>query len=788
MSMEEVRCPLCGKPNPAELEVCQFCEARLKPLTGAGNSELEDWLGSLRSGSSGESQTPSTPSWERSEDDSADWLASLRKEPDVDDGKAQESGETEWWAPPPGTDAQDEGFPDWLADIRSQAVDAEPAAPPQAARPDRPTASAPLPREDAEPDWLQRVRARKQEDEGTPPEEPAASTDEPLPDWLAGLGGAAAQEASQEQLPDWLSSSETPLPAPGMQPPSDDIPEWLLGRQRSQDAQGEPQAEAEVPDWLTGLSQETASPDMAEAEADAGRGDQAGWFTGLEQPAAEEPAAPPASIFSAPQDAELPSWLSGLAAAVPEQAPPDAEQEESEAAGILFDEQADGAPSSSAPPFEGERPSQPLSGRALDGTISPFTEDLPGWEEEPLAGEEASEPVLHDEPGLARAEMPSWLEAMRPVEAAAPVIPLRSQDEQKVISSGPLAGLRGVLPADAEIASQRAPAAYTLKLQLNDTHQAQAEMLEKMVKKEGTPRELRESPVISSQQLLRLVVFFALVAAVLAQSVFGLVSVPAPAPSSAVFSARAAVDSLTAGAPVLVAVDYPAGFSGEMEAVASGLLDHLMIKGTYLALVSSQPAGPALAEHLIGTANAAGGHTYNEIGQYANLGYIPGGTAGLFAFVHSPRRVVPFALNSNGEHDPWKTGPLANVNAISDFGLVIVITNDPENARAWVEQTRTGLAEKPLLMLVSAQAEPVVRPYYEGKPQLVNGMLAGVAGGAAYEASLVRSGMGGRYWAVLGPGVNLAVIMILLFGVLGWVIDRFGQSKGSPSSRKESAS
>ena len=30
-------------------------------------------------------------------------------------------------------------------------------------------------------------------------------------------------------------------------------------------------------------------------------------------------------------------------------------------------------------------------------------------------------------------------------------------------------------------------------------------------------------------------------------------------------------------------------------------------------------------------------------------------------------------------------------------------------------------------MLVSAQAEPVVRPYYEGKPQLVNGMLAGVA-------------------------------------------------------------
>ena len=31
--MAEIKCPMCSKPNPEELDVCQFCEARLKPLT-----------------------------------------------------------------------------------------------------------------------------------------------------------------------------------------------------------------------------------------------------------------------------------------------------------------------------------------------------------------------------------------------------------------------------------------------------------------------------------------------------------------------------------------------------------------------------------------------------------------------------------------------------------------------------------------------------------------------------------------------------------------------------------
>ena len=55
--MTEIRCPMCGKPNPENLDVCQFCQARLKPLISPASSdgglfpedlesddELPDWL------------------------------------------------------------------------------------------------------------------------------------------------------------------------------------------------------------------------------------------------------------------------------------------------------------------------------------------------------------------------------------------------------------------------------------------------------------------------------------------------------------------------------------------------------------------------------------------------------------------------------------------------------------------------------------------------------------------------------------------------------------------------
>ena len=54
--MAEIRCPMCGKPNPENLDICQYCQARLKPLIAStpsdsiipdqsnSDSELPDWF------------------------------------------------------------------------------------------------------------------------------------------------------------------------------------------------------------------------------------------------------------------------------------------------------------------------------------------------------------------------------------------------------------------------------------------------------------------------------------------------------------------------------------------------------------------------------------------------------------------------------------------------------------------------------------------------------------------------------------------------------------------------
>src|SRR5512133_2666357 len=63
--MADIRCPMCGKPNPDDLEICQFCQARLKParssetggpaasslfgsLAASEDDELPEWLRDLR--------------------------------------------------------------------------------------------------------------------------------------------------------------------------------------------------------------------------------------------------------------------------------------------------------------------------------------------------------------------------------------------------------------------------------------------------------------------------------------------------------------------------------------------------------------------------------------------------------------------------------------------------------------------------------------------------------------------------------------------------------------------
>jgi hypothetical protein len=80
-----------------------------------------------------------------------------------------------------------------------------------------------------------------------------------------------------------------------------------------------------------------------------------------------------------------------------------------------------------------------------------------------------------------------------------------------------------------------------------------------------------------------------------------------------------------------------------------------------------------------------------------------------------------------------------------------------------------------MVMVLSAGAEPMVRPYFESLEPQVDGILTGLPAALAYEQLNERPGQAQARWNAFGSGV-LAVELILavglVYGLVEWVIER----------------
>jgi hypothetical protein len=789
--MAEVRCPMCGKSNPDDLDVCQYCQARLKPLVippspeeSFGETPSPGPVEEPPAEKTPSEEPPSQPDWLQ-----PDWLQSLRQ-----GGGAGELGEQS----EPG-EPESEELPDWTADEgeEAEAKESEPEG-------------LITPGESAEAtDWLDSLRPRSHierekpepsDESSSEPTSESASEPTPAPDWLSD------EKQPQEDIPEWLErirsrqKSEGPQETPplegaeaeeflaglragvptGEEPPVEpqtpeftdrridegvEIPAWLEDFAQTE-PEGEQEGEApETPDWLKGEEFPPIPAKPGEAFIAPAPG----------APAPGEPSEQPPFAPPPPEEVEEPEWLAELekSAGFEEEVESPAEGEANLKPEWLEDVEGEppfveAPPAEVPPPPEGETKVVPPF--TLDEeSVSLLGEETPGWLKgapPPEKPPEISPPPVSEE-GIAPAELPTWLEAMRPVEAAAPSAPVVDDRDRLIESSGPLAGLRGILPAEPEIALQKKAPTYSVKLQVPEGQQSHATILADQVKSEGIPRPVPRGPVISSQAILRVVIFVILLAAISIPALGGEFGIALPELPAEIITARNLVNAVPDNGNVLLAVDYQPGFSGEMDAAAASLLDHLMIKGAYLTLVSTSTTGPAQAEHLVRAVNLQMGHHYQDINQYANLGYIAGGASGLRSFAESPRQIMPYALDGT---TVWADGRLASINALSGFDLLVVITESPETARNWIEQVEPKLGNTPLLMVVSAQLEPLVRPYYDGYPKQVDGLVSGLSGGAAYESTMPRPGLARRFWDAFSFSLPTAVLLILIGGLVNIVI------------------
>ncbi|NWG35254.1 MAG: hypothetical protein HXY42_12490 [Chloroflexi bacterium] len=809
--MAEIRCSACGKNNPDFLDSCQFCQSPLIPEsklfigeeptkkdTGELEEILPDWLKDVRQqGKNAEAgddsfrvQTqPRVPKdeppdllagllsqSETDEEEIPDWLAGIAassekpslSKPSSDEGPPAffaglDQPEKQTVAPTPSESKPDE-IPDWmraeektskqhddLSARLSQPSSAEPVEETDWAKTfasfDSFAEEPAVQKEPEDLSWLRELEASSKEMSETPMPQargseftPAASNEDLS--WLNELGGISAP-AFEEPAPPSSSSAEEDL-------------SWLTNLGGATAPASEPQAPSQSSssnaelDWLSDLQEATNLP-SAPAFADTGE-----LNSGLGIPPSSKPfqTAPLNELLGDESIKDVtPDWLKNALEESSMPAPGSVSMDwfserekpgETKAEDLFASSQGEAV--SSQPAFDFSLGDSSAAVQDLDAL---FNVEMPDW----LAGgQEGGAPPSQQEAkdsapafaenALSPVELPSWVQAMRPVDSALEET-AASVTDQITETQGPLAGFRGIIPA-FPIGSSLRPKALSLKLQVTGEQQTGASLLEQIIASETTVQPQKEQAAVSSQRVLRWVLsgLFLMVLG----AVIGLGSKTMPIYASATHSELSSlIATIPENAPVLVVVDYEPSFAGELEATAGPLLDQLALsRRAAFSFISMSPTGSALADRLI-LNTGVGGLGYQPNLNYFHLGFLPGGSSGVLAFIENPE------------------------NDFTRFEGVILITDHAESGRVWVEQLQAAgpeIAAKPLLLVASAQAGPLLQPYVSAGQADV--MIHGLYDAAKYEfVNNSRPGTARAYWDAFGSGILLAVFAILSGGVWG---------------------
>jgi hypothetical protein len=519
-----------------------------------------------------------------------------------------------------------------------------------------------------------------------------------------------AVEEEAEELPDWLQElrpePEAPLPTPAEAeaPPSveeeaEEPPDWLreLGLELEApptpaEAEARPLAveaelEEEAPEWLEGLGL------MAEPEGELpvfreeGEGEKRVVAperfeevpAGEEMPAEEAAEAPPTVLgVEVPTD-EVPDWLKELG-------PPVAAEK---------------------PPVEEEAPLPP----------TPVEEVSP-----PVAAEEALEVEE-----LAQAEIPAWLQELRPREAEEGVAGVLGVIEA-VETTGLLAGIRGVLPTEPIVSGpHKAPPAPTAAVTVGPE---QANLFREIITQEPVPVAELIAPRrarIWGGVLRRLIYLLIALAVIVPLFGGGGWFGEAELPSGAATDFYNAIQNLPSNSVVLLAFDYDPSTAAEMDRLAEPILWHLMDRKVRLMAVSLLPTGPAVAGNLLD--RVAGEHGEYQYGQnYVNLGYIPGQAAAPSELASDLRALVP--QDYQQRKSLGELPATQDVNGIQDVSLIIELAAQQRTLQWWIEQVGSQ-HQVEIMAAVSAAVEPTATPYHNSG-QLV-GLISGLPSAAQYE-------------------------------------------------------
>jgi hypothetical protein len=720
-----IYCSHCGTKNRDGSKFCNNCGARLAPESGlrcpmcSTPNPVENVfcvscgarLVPLTAASMPESKAPPPPIKG----------LSLPAKPEVTDESTEKEESKGPLEPTSAEPLSAEDVPDWIARLRG--VEGEEPSTAEESETTEPKS------EGNAPDWMTRLReAQPPEDTYTWPPEPRP--EDQIPDWMKqSTEEPAAAETetaamADEEIPDWLKqppspeaepAAEPPEVKPIVEPPSSETaerekPDWLTEQEQTPAASVPPTIdENQLPDWL----KPPVAESISEAEGEAESAEEAIETTKEIKPAE--------SIKSAQATEPLIESL-----------------EESETTKSL---EAQPAGPATAEPREDE--------------------EIPDWLRTAAAAPKATTPTPEIEPAQP-GEVPAWVAALKPTElAAAPPSPSLASDQLEV--SGPLEGLRGVLPLAVAIAEPH-KIAEAPKPSQSESGKIFESILATPPQSAAAPSKsprfvLTMRPFIYGLLLLAVLVPF-LLPFDLTQSTFNIAGTPA----AEFFDT---LQKIPANSTVLLSFDYDPSLAGEMDLQATAIARDLIKRNVKILAVSTLDTGPQMARRILDPiASQASNYTY---GTNYLIVYLPGHEAGLAQLATAGLATTTDFVNQKSVAQFLTT---ARIRDLSDLSMVIELAGTEEPLKTWVEQVqpRTGVR---ISAAVSAAVEPKARAYRNSLQ--LTAMMAGLLGAAQFEALDNQPGL-----AVISVNAQTAAqLVIVFFIVLGNIVFWISRARGT---------
>lgn len=803
--MEKRLCPICSRLNGPQDTHCWFCNAELPPVS-AQESQASDWMEDLKNedltfgnalepGKSGSEVSKTTKD---SEGFTPDWLQRIRAK-EAEERAEKKANEERYWA----EKKNHEGLPDWLQSLNEDAAgnsneieDTTPAIEPVENEPLKEPETKPVTSTPLGDDWLESLKSWQPPDEEKPvPENNQPTSDvlstgfdqeipgapvfeEPMPDlepdvtvpdsnFDFGKIFSLVEEGPIAEVPmviepspeETISEVETPFSAQ-----DSTIPEGLNPLDRifetTQDST-ELQKVEPITEPVDSLLNDAASKEPFLESID-----DVLPFTNNVQSNEEE-------NEQTPFTSELPL--------------PDLSTPLDESSKFLQDDASTttdaSKPSSVVSPFDipisdsGESPF-----KADENLIEPFKiDDLPEWLADAQSGQKPSTPVKSRSrrpavddgtPRPEKGKLPVWLASRRPVEAVDLSASLEEPAQGEEVSEIEK-NVASVAAGAAHAAIAGKPVELGEGLKITNRQKTNAALLSVITTSIEITDETSRSPMALGKQsiwrTLLALVFIAI--AVLGGTIFKENYLqPELFPEEVVHTFNL-VNTIPVDKPILIAGDFEAGFAGEIRLTFQPILEHLMRKDLNFALMAVNPVDSALLEDQI-TRGLSAVPTYAVANKVVDLGYFPGGGIAIQTMGNSFSYAVQLTadLASTSTHEITR-----NIHSLADFGAIIVITDKSENARVWIEQIQPGLGDTPLLLITSAQASPLILPYY--KSGQVDGLVSGLPGGMIYERILGSAGTAGRNMASIQLTLGFMAILVFAGGFVCLVSPRMSGGK-----------